>query len=203
MAWGALVLILAGLFATGTAFYLHQETQRLKFLGLFWAAAIFVAVEIGILVSAVTTGGTLDFITSQVIEWGHIYSLALILSSLLLFIRESKPEFSQFPIFYGILPFLIIISYLLVYNTVILKDWLINIYQAGAIIVAILMYGIYSYRDDIYRTLAAGAILFGITFILYLAMPGHKLLWELFLAGSIITSFSGYIVVQRHYIDSK
>lgn len=201
MAWGALVLILAGLFATGTAFYLHRETQRLKFLGMFWAAVIFVAVEIGILASTVTSTGTLDFIAGQVIEWGHIYCLALILSSLLLFVRESKPEFSQFPILYGVLPFLIIISYLLVYNTVILKDWLINIYQAGAVVVAVLMYGIYSYRDDIYRPLAGGAILFCITFILYLVIPDHKLLWELFLAGSIITTFSGYIVVERHYID--
>lgn len=201
MIWGPLILIIAGLFATGTAFYLHQETNRLKFLGLMMAGLAFVAVETAALFQLFLDGAWATFITYHIIEWGHIYCLALILSSLLLFVRESKPEFSQFPLAYAILPFLTILSYLLVYDTIMLKNWLISIYQGGAALVALLIYGIYSYRNSIYSTLAAGAVLFFLAFLFYLFMSAYPIVWQLLLAASIVTTFSGYLVVEKHFAN--
>ena len=200
MIWGPIILIIAGIFATGTAFYLHQKNNRLKFLGLLFAAAVFVTVEFAVLFHLVVKGYWADLITLWVIEWGHIYCLALILSSLLLFVRESKPEFSQFPRVYSILPLLSIVSCLLVFDTVMLKDWLISIYQGGAAIVALLIYGIYTYRNSIYRTVASGAILFFASFLTSLIIPEYPIAWQLLLAASIITTFSGYLVVEKHFV---
>lgn len=199
MIWGPLILVIAGSFAAGTAYYLHQLTDRVKFLGLMLAAVCFVAVEAAVISRMLIDNQISYLITHQIIEWGHIYALALTLSSLLLFVRESKPEFSQFPILYATLPFITIVSYLLVYDTVMLKDWLLSIYQGGAVIVAVLIYGIYSYRNAVYRTQAIGAILFFSSFLASLIFFGYPLIWQLLLAAGIITTFSGYLVVEKYF----
>src|SRR5699024_10578860 len=105
-----------------------------------------------------------NFITTQIAEWGQVYIIALVLGSLMLFVRESKPEFTRSPLFYCALPVILIISYLLVYDSPLLKWWILSIAQGGAIACAIIIYGMYSYYKKEYKTLFAGAILFLITF---------------------------------------
>lgn len=201
MLWGTITLILAGSFALGVSFYLNRESGRLKFLGLLLASGVFIVAEVAFLLSGVITGNTATYITNLIIEWGHVYSIALVLCSLLLFVRESKPEFSQFPLLYCALPILTIAAYLLVHNTLMLKYWLINIYQGGAVVVALMMYGIYSYRDSIYSTLTVGSVLFIVSFLIYLFFYEWMMLWQIFLAVAIFTTFSGYLVVERHYTN--
>ena len=203
MQWGYLILALAGSFSTGVSFHLHKKTGSLKFLGLFWASLLFVAVSAAYILQPVLTDKISSFLVAQVIEWGHVYCLALILSSLLLFVRDSKPEFSRFPITYVSFPLLIVLSYLLIYNTVILKNWLINIYQGGAVVVTMLIYGIYNYRESIYLTVFMGSVLFFITFLIYLLLPqSYIIVWQVLLAISIGTLFSGYLIIDREFKDN-
>ncbi len=198
MQWILLLLGLAGCFAAVISISLHRKTDRLKFLGFFWASIFFTAVNISLLLLPIFTEGILHFLLLQVIEWGHVFTISLVLSSLLLYIRESKPEFSRFPKLYAIFPFAIILSYLLVYNTVLLKEWLLSIYQAGAAIVAVLMYGIYFYRESMYRTVFIGGIFFFLTYMLHVLLPpSYKIIWQVALFISIITVFSGYLILER------
>jgi len=202
MLWESLILALTGLFATGVSLYLHRDTERLKFLGLFFASGLFTIAELSAALRTIITGDTANFIANLLIEWCHIFCIAFVLSSLLLFIRESKPEFSRFPLIYGTLPLVIIISYLLVYDTIVLKFWLLNIYQGGAAIVALMMYGIYSYQDPVYGTLAVGSALFVVSFLLYTIIPGYALIWQTCLALGVIITFCGYLVVEKHYANA-
>lgn len=199
MFWGPLLLSLTGLFATGVSYYLHRQTQQLKFLGLQLASVVFVVVELAVLAQMFINADVAAFITELIIEWGHIYCIALILSSLLLFVRESKPEFSRFPRIYAILPLLVILSYLLVYDTILLKKWLLNLYQGGAAVVTAMMYGIYYYRDSIYLTVACGAAFFLASYLIYIFIPVSPFAWQICLAVSITTTFSGYLIVEKEY----
>src|SRR5699024_7199074 len=151
-----------------------------KFLGILFASALFVCTQIAQLLTAFFTDAIGSFIMDQIVEWGSVYCIALVLGSLLLFIRESKPEFSRFPKFYAALPLVVVISYLLAYDTLVIKGWLMNIYQAGAAIVAMLIYGYYAYKDSIFYTLAIGMGLFLITYILSIALPSDlHIIWQI------------------------
>lgn len=203
MPLGYYLLAAAGCFALSISFYLYRQTERFKFQGLFWASGFFILVNVGHILQPVLEGSAASFIIAQAIEWGEVYSISFVLSALMLFIRRSKPEFSRFPLFYATMPFIIVLSYLLVYNTVVLKDWLLHIYQGGAAVVAILMYGIYNHQESVYRTVFIGAILFAITFFTYLLLPtGYAIIWQLLLFTSIGTVFSGYWLVHREFEEA-
>ena len=202
MQWGLILLSLAGLFSAIVSLYLHKKTDRLKFLGLFLASLLFVAVTISTILRPVFPGGWEQFIVAQISEWGHIYVLALIFSSLLLFVRESKPEFSRFPIAYVAFPVCIVISYLLVYDTIILKNWLLSIYHGGAVLVTLLIYGIYAYRESIYLTVFIGAIGFLISFAAFILLPLFQIIWQILLTISISITFAGYLMIDRHFTDN-
>lgn len=200
MKWAILLLLLSAVYGIGISYYLIKKNNRLKFTALFLASLTFFAVALSNLLDTVTAGKMAEFITAQVSEWGYVYTIVLVLGGLLLFIRESKPEFSRFPLFYAALPAVLIISYLLVYNTPVLKKWVLSVAEAGAAITAIIMYGMYTYYKRIYSTLLAGSILFLITFIAHLVtMNAYPLVWQILLFISTVTVFTGYLLVDRHY----
>jgi hypothetical protein len=197
MQWGLFLLALAGCFSAGISFHLYKRTDRFKFLGLFCASIFFIIINIGLIIAPSLRGDVSSIIITWIVQGAHICCIALVLSSLLLFARESKPVFMRFPILYTAFPLLIIISYALVYDTAILRSWLLNIYEAGAIVVSLLIYGFYSYEEPIYRTLFTGAVLFLISFILYfLLSDSYEIIWQVLLAISIGTAFSGYLQVE-------
>lgn len=200
MHWGSLLLLLAGAYGSGVSFYLLRKTDRLKFMALFWASVLFFGVILSQFIDVITDSAFAEFITSQIIEWGHIYCISLVLGALLLFIRESKPEFSRFPRVYAGLPVIIVISYLLVYDIPVLRSWLLNLSEAGAAIVAVIMYGMYSYYESIYRTIVAGAVLFSTAYILHLFLPeSYKLVWQITLSTAIGSTFTGYLLANKYY----
>lgn len=200
MHWGTLSMFFSGLYGIGVSYYMLNKTERLKFMALFWAAVVFTAAVLCRLLDIVTTSNFAEFITAQVTEWGHVYAIVLVLGALMLFIRESKPEFSRVPQFYATFPVILAISYLLVYDTLILKQVLLSIATAGAVVVAVILYGMYSYYERIYRTIFAGSVLFLITFLLQLFLPESvRLIWQVGLTVSVITVFTGYLVVDRYY----
>ncbi len=195
-----LLLFLSAGYGIGVSYYLVRKTDRLKYMALFWASVTFLAMMLSSLLDIVTAGKIAEFITSQITEWGYVYTITLVLGALLLFIRESKPEFSRFPLFYAALPVILIISYLLVYNAPLLKWWILNIAEAGAILVAVIMYGMYSYYKSIYRTLLAGSVLFLITYILNLFLPDSlNAISQISLFISVVTIFSGYLLIDKYY----
>lgn len=203
MPWGLILLTLAACYAVGMSGYLHRVNQWYKYLALLFAAVFLLATSAAHLLQPLLTGDIASFIVAQVQEWGRVYCIAFILSALMLFVRRSKPEFSRFPLIYAATPFVILLSYLLVYNTVILKEWLLNIYMGGAVIVAVLMYGVYSYQESVYRTTFAGSLLFLITYLLYIVMPPEMAgIWQISLALSIATAFTGYWIVQKEFESS-
>lgn len=197
MQWGLFILALAGCFSAGISFHIYKETDRFKFLGLFFASIFFIIINIGLILSPLLRGDVSSVIISWIIQGAHICCVALVLSSLLLFVRESKPSFMRFPILYAASPLVIIISYVLVYDTIVLKNWLLNIYEAGAVAASLLIYGFYCYHRSVYRTIFIGTVLFLTSLILYFVLPvTYEIIWQILLAIAIGTAFSGYLQVE-------
>lgn len=196
MPWAALLLVLVGCYTTFKLYRLNKERGRLKYLGLVIAVALFTLTQLAVTFEAVTSVSSYASVSDFIIEWGHLASLAFVLSSLAVFIRESKPVFAQFPLLYTALPLLIIVSYVLVKDTYALKTWLISIYQGGAILVSLLMYSVYTYHRKEYRLILFGIIVFVMSYISFWYVPGvresYPWIWRLFLAIGIITTITGY-----------
>lgn len=204
MAWGLLLLFLAAVYGVGVSFYLLNKYDKLKHLPLFLASVTFLLVSLANLADIITVGPTIKAIVNQIREWGYIYTIVLVLGNLLLFVRESKPQFSKFPLFFAGLPVILLISYLLVYNTPVLKWWVLRTAEAGAVVSAILIYGLYTYQKNRYKTTFAGCILFFITFITSLFIPDSlQLVLQVLGFLSISTVFSGFLIVDKHNTPKK
>lgn len=207
MQWDALLMSFVGLYAVVKCYSLYRLRKRLKFLGLLLAAAFFVITQLSLVVEAILSGYNLTIYSTYIVEWGHVVSLAFILSALAIFIRESKPVFAQFPLLYSALPILIVLSYVLVTDTFAIKEWLVSIYQGGAILVAALMYSVYSYRDSQYLPVLYGIGLFIIAFILFWYIPGirggYSWIWQLFLAAAVLVFTYGIEQVNIMDTDNR
>jgi hypothetical protein len=175
--------------------------NRLKFLGLAIAGIFFFITQASLVIEGLISGYSLTIYASYIVEWGHILCLSFILSALAVFIRDSKPVFAQFPMVYSGLPLLIVLSYILVTDTFAIKQWLISIYQGGALVVAILMYSVYSYRNNRYVPVLTGIGLFFITFALYWYVPGvsqsYSWIWKLFLSMAMLLTVIGLDSVNQ------
>lgn len=201
MQWGALILLFISFYAGYKFVGFTKENESLKFLGLSIASFVLALTQISLLIDDWLGTYGLTLYSTVIVEWGHIIALAFVLSALAVFIRQSKPVFAQFPLVYTALPLLIILSYFLVQNTYALKDWLLSIYQAGAIFVALLMYSVYTYKEIRYMYILFGVMLFLITYLLFWYVPGVQgttpLLWKLFLSSSITLTIYGFDYARR------
>lgn len=196
MAWDALLLSGVGLYATYKTGIWAYQRKSLKFLGFMLAAAFFLLTQFSFLLESILTTYDLTIYSGIINEWGQVIMISFLLSGLAVLVRESKPDFAQFPLIYTGLPLLIIFSYLLVKDTMALKEWLMSIYQGGALLVALLIYSVYTYRFEGYQLLLGATTLFTVTYLLYWLIPGigesFAWLWQLMLAGSIILTVLGF-----------
>ncbi|NIT56678.1 MAG: hypothetical protein GWN00_10725 [Aliifodinibius sp.] len=201
MIWATLLLIFISGYVAAKFFTLTNKRGRLKFLGLTVASIIFTIMQLSVLMDYLMTGPNVTTAAEFIVEWGHVTSLAFVLSSLAIFIRESKPVFAQFPMIYTALPLLIIISYLLVQDTYAIKTWLLAIYQGGAITIALLMYAVYTYRRTEYALILCGVIVFLICYILFWTISeiqdSYQWIWKLLVGVAMITSILGYEQTEK------
>ncbi|HET6527605.1 MAG TPA: hypothetical protein VFG39_02530 [Balneolaceae bacterium] len=201
MPWFALLLTFAGGYIALKLYGINNNRGKLKFLGLAIASSIFVVIQLSVFVAGATDSSTINAVSDFIVEWGHIACLAFILSSLVIFIRQSKPAFAQFPMAYTALPILILISYFLVKDTYALKNWLLSIYQGGAILVALLMYSVYTYRNRDYILILSGVFVLLLSYISYWHIPAvtesEPWIWKLLMIIGLLTTIFGYLKVEK------
>jgi len=196
MVWATFLLALASAYVAAKLIGLTNNRARLKFLGLTIATSILTIIQLGLLINNFVENTTVEIVTQFIQEWGHVVSLAFVLSSLAVFIRESKPVFAQLPLLYTAFPLLIVISYILVHDTYALKRWLIAIYQGGAILVSLLMYSVYTYRRKEYTMVLLGVVLFLLSYGLFWYVPGissaYQWIWKLLVGTAMVVTVLGY-----------
>lgn len=203
MLWVDILLMLASGYAAFELIKFAEGRGRLKFLGLTIAAFIFTFMQATAVIGGLFATSAVTTVVGFIIEWGHLICLAFILSALAVFVRESKPVFAQFPLVYTTLPLFIIISYFFVYDSIVLKKWLFFLYQGGALMISLMMYGLYSYRSRTYVVILAGIGLFFLAFILFWSFSAEtreslSWLWKLVLGGGIVTTILGYKYAHKN-----
>lgn len=194
-----LIIIVSG-FVAVKLYGFTKNKGRLKFLGLTATAVLILIMHLFVFADNFIDSSTFSAVANFIFEWGHVTCLALVLSSLAVFIRESKPVFAQFPMLYTGLPLLIVISYILVKDTYALKNWLISIYQGGAITVALLMYSVYTYRRNQYVLILSGVVIFLLSYLFYWHIPiiqeSYPWVWQVLFAVGLVTTTLGYDHIQ-------
>jgi hypothetical protein len=204
MPWATFLLTLVSGYVAIKLVALTNKRGRLKFLGLTIAAGIFTIMQLSLFVDSLVKDPQLTAAVAFIVEWGHIICLAFILSSLAVFIRESKPVFAQFPLLYTALPLLIVISYVLVHDTYALKTWLIAIYQGGAITVSLLMYSVYTYRRNEYLMILSGVVVFLIAYLFFWYIPELQeslaWIWKLLVGAAMIITVFGYEQTEQREV---
>lgn len=196
MHWDAILLFLVGVYATIKTSRWAYQLNNLKYLCFALAALSFSIGQGSIVISSLLSSTGITYDNALVVELSTVVGISFVLCALAVLIRESKPVFAQFPLIYAGVPLLLIISYWLVKDSFAIKEWLISIYQGGALLVALMMYGAHTYRDANRFTPLIATIMLILTFILYWFIPGmqstYSWMWQLGLGIGFILLTKGF-----------
>lgn len=113
----------------------------------------------------------IDFNLDTIIKWLYLFTLSCLQSSLFGLIRSSKPIFARFPGFLIFLPFIVLLFFPLISHQNILSNLLIGTFQAGCILVAVMIYGIQQLKFGLQIWQLIGSMIFSIAFIIYWFVP--------------------------------
>lgn len=193
--WDAFLLALTGGYGTIKTAGFARRRNSLEYLGYALAAFFFTVAQGSLLLESYLGAFNLTIYADQLTEWFNIIAISFVLSGLAVLIRESKPVFAQFPLIYAAVPLLLVLSYWLIKDTLAIKELLLAFYQSGALLVALLMHGVHSYRANQFSVLLGATALYLITFIFYWFVPGMKTnyiwVWELLLGLSVVVTIFG------------
>ncbi|MEX0720828.1 MAG: hypothetical protein WD059_09185 [Balneolaceae bacterium] len=127
-------------------------------------------------------------------EWFKLISITTYISGLLVLIRESKPVFARFPLYLTALPFISILFFPFITDSIVIKDMLNAIYQGGALIVTALVFTVNFARHNRRRYFLLGigfVIAAYISYWFYLNRINSEHIWiseMLFSTGLLITT---------------
>jgi hypothetical protein len=138
-------------------------------------------------------------------EWGRISAIALVLSGLTAFIRFVKPPFARFPRVFSAFPLLIIPAHYFGMNSAVLKEWVIGIYEIGALFIALVMYAAQLRRDAQFLIILAGLGFNVIAFTAYwfpelvlVSGPGP---WKISFALGCLLIARGIRGTEKHFVS--
>ena len=90
---------------------------------------------------------TLFEITAIVTDLCWITQASFILTSLANFLREDKPTYARYPVIFTYLPMIILPVYPFILETVVIKEWVLALYQFGSICISGLLLGLLVSRE--------------------------------------------------------
>ncbi len=143
-------------------------------------------------------------------EWSTVFSVSFLLSAAAALVRDFKPVFSRFPKSFTFLPLVLIFIYPMIIDTVVLKYWVLGLYQGSALLIALLIYAYRTYENSDYAYMLIGVIFFAITFLLYwipeslFTLPEYA--WMLLTSSGILILTVGYnqaYNLDKHFLDQE
>jgi hypothetical protein len=202
ISWNYVPLLLASLISTYWLYQLSYENRdgMYALLGTAVLAMVFYSCSELILFGLKSAGLSVSLGIVQ--EWTRVIGVSFTLSAMGMLIRNSKPAFARFPRIFTAIPMLIILSYPFAMDTLVLKDWLMGIYESGALLIAILMYAVLTTYEYRFFAVIPGIIVLAGAFISYWLVPVAEQwpmwLWSSWLSVGILSISYGY-----RYLDSE
>jgi len=90
---------------------------------------------------------------------------ALLLVSLANFLRDDKPPFARYPFVFTLLPLIVLPVYPFIADTVVIKAWILGLYQFGALSIALLLFSLMASKNKSVRLLVLAVLSFGLAWI--------------------------------------
>lgn len=201
-AWASVILTISLLYACVRLGLLLREYRQVTHLCWGLMSLIYVLASLGWLVDLFSPAPASFSIMQQMLEWLHITGVSLSLSVLALENWNDRPSIARYPFWLNFTPLLLLFSYLLVYDTIYLKNILAGIYEAGALSTGLLLFGLFSSRSLDYLYALIGLLLLLLGFVMYW-FPGGPILelswlWKLFVSAGIVSFVSGYVYAQTN-----
>ena len=140
-------------------------------------------------------------------EWAGVVAISFTLVGLAILIRNAKPEFARFPLLFTTLPLLLIVFYPLAVDTIVLKYWLLGIYQGGAIVISFLMYSVITMHDNKFLLILASVCLYAVCFVTYwfgdpyLTEYVSIWLWKPIFSCATLLAVYGYDRLEEAYLS--
>jgi hypothetical protein len=165
----------------------------------FYSGSSFLHLRIFFTISALSiiagTGGPIFYeqYANDIIEWSKVIGITFSLIVVALLIREMKPEYARFPVFFSYIPLLIIAVYPFISDAQILKDVLNLILQGGTLLIVFLLYLTLINKIDNHLLFLLALILLTLTYGFYWFggdfISNHPWTWQLpFITGMILKS---------------
>jgi hypothetical protein len=175
--WGNTGLAIIALYVVSVMYRVHQYKpvleHRIYFLGSIW---FFISLVLQVIVKLPIWPDTID--PNYVTDTSIMLALSHLLVGLAIVVRESKPIVSRFPLALAFTPFLLVPAHLIVSHTFVLKQILYTIYEIGATVIGLLIYGLMASSDRRYMNVIYGIILFAIALVLeWTPIPMKHSLW--------------------------
>jgi len=134
-------------------------------------------------------------------EWSNISGVAFVLSGLAFLIYNSKPPFARFPILLCFIPLMIIPAYYFSLSTLALKEWILMIYETGAFLVAILMFGALIRKSLNYIIILMALIVILAGYILshadFQVTTSAEWIWKSFIISGMFILIHGFYKIEQ------
>lgn len=195
-----ILLFIISIYATTRLFYKARQSTDL----IYWVYGIaalslaitFLLEPVSIFFRRVTP----PFPLTTLSMWGDVITISIVMCGLLILIRNSKPGFARFPKPFVVLPILLIAAYPFIEYTIILKEWLMAIYEGGSLLVALMMHITLRRKDKNNDTILIGLGILLIVYIIYWYLSGsvQQYIWirQILFAIAILFIVSGYLKIE-------
>lgn len=196
MDWASMLLTAALLYG-GVRYLMLQMMFKSHKLVLFGCAFIFYALGSSAWVAELAGAGTQTFFVLETIfNWLQVAGVSCVLAGLAIENWEDRPPVARFPYLLCFTPFLLVITYVLVIHSEFMMRLLLMIYEAGGIMIALLMLGLLTAKNFDYIYALIGVILLLLAFVVYLFPGGiaetQPWIWKLIAFAGTITLIRGY-----------
>lgn len=199
--WGALVVTIILLYGSGRLILLYRHDNRPVILCWATTAGLYALASLSWIPELIPLSNQSDQFLTLAMEWFRISGISAGIAALAMENWYDRPYIARYPFWLNFMPLLLLVSYLVVYDTVFLKNILAGIYEGGAIIAALLLFGLFSRRDDTYIYAFAGLVAIMLGFIIFWFPAGpaaeSSWPWKLLAALGAIGFISGYVKAQH------
>lgn len=135
--------------------------------------------------------------------WTRVVGVSFLLVALGIENWQDRPHLLRFPFIFTLLPLLLIVSFILVYETTYLNELILSVYEGGALFIAMLLFLYFLSKNGQFLSVVAGLSIVLLGYIVYL-FPGELVtanswIWKFLIAtgtGTFTYAYSTSIISE-------
>lgn len=147
------------------------------------------------------------FLIHAISSWMQVTGVSFALCGLAIENWEDRPPVARFPYALAFAPVLLILSYGFVFQTVFLKELILALYEAGALLIGLMLFILFTVKNTNYLNTVIGNALLLLSFAVYW-FPGDLVadqpwIWQLIAFIAIPIIVQGYLSATRKVLQER